>query len=190
MIAVRIRETARRRDVQILAGLLILLAVVVTARIPAEKRAAEYHANMMELRVLQKTQEVTEARRAETENLIATSHRHEAEAVARVLYGTALHNSEEGQRAVVWCIINRVESSLFPDSVMEVCQQNSQWMGYSDDNPVLQSLYDLADEELTGWRNNGYRTISPDYLFLSWSSDEIVLRTTFEETPRTHYWRA
>ena len=90
----------------------------------------------------------------------------------------------------MWCIINRTESSLFPDSIVEVCKQPVQWMGYADDNPVIRDLYDLADEVLSGWRSGGYRIISPDYLYMSWSSDEIVLRTTFEETARTHYWRA
>lgn len=180
----------KRRETKVLIGLIILLVCVVCARIPAEARAKEVHETNVAMRAMQEIQMQNEAKRAQEIALVESYHRSEAEAVARVLYGTALHNSEDGQRAVVWCIINRVESSLFPDSVVEVCQQDSQWMGYSDGNPILKNLYDLADEELSNWRNNGYRTISPDYLFLTWSRDEITLRTTFEETPRTHYWRA
>lgn len=119
----------------------------------------------------------------------AAAHRADCEAVARVLYGTALHHSEDAQKAVVWCIINRVESSLYPDTIQAVCEQESQWMGYSAENPVIESLYEIADEVLSGWEQGGYRAISPDYLFLTWTRDEIVLKTTFTDGKNTHYWR-
>ena len=62
-------------------------------------------------------------------------------------------------------------------------------MGYSPENPVIESLYSIADEVITGWESGGYRAISPDYLYLTWERDAIVLRTTFTEGPGTHYWR-
>jgi len=117
------------------------------------------------------------------------AHKADCESVARVLYGTALHHSADAQKAVVWCIINRVESSLYPDTIQEVCSQESQWMGYSVENPVIESLYSIADEVLSGWEQGGYRAISPDYLFLTWTRDEIVLRTSYTEGRNTHYWR-
>ena len=120
---------------------------------------------------------------------VAAAHRADCEAVARVLYGTALHHSADAQRAVCWCILNRVESSLYPNTITEVCEQPSQWMGYSDENPVIESLYNIADEVITGWESGGYRAISPDYLFLAWTRDEIVLKTTFLDGANTHYWR-
>ena len=58
------------------------------------------------------------------------------------------------------------QSWLSPDSVKAVCQQVSQWIGYSDDNPVLTNLYNLAIEELTIWHNN-YRPVSKDYVYMS-----------------------
>lgn len=122
-------------------------------------------------------------------NEAAAAARAEREAVARVLYGTALHHSADAQRAVVWCIINRVESSLYPDTIEAVCEQESQWMGYSPENPVIESLYKIADEVISGWEGGGYRAVSPDYLFLTWTRDEIVLKTTFLDGPGTHYWR-
>lgn len=66
----------------------------------------------------------------------------EAEFIAKVLYGTAINHAESDQRAVVWCILNRVEHYAHPDTVAEVCEQPKQWMGYSNDNPVLTELYD------------------------------------------------
>ncbi len=113
----------------------------------------------------------------------------EAEFIAKVIYGIARHLSPECQRAVVWCILNRVESAFYPNSVIEVCEQAQQWMGYSSDNPVVEELYNLALEELKIWYKDGHRPMSNEYLYLSWSSSEIILRDTFEEGKYTHYWR-
>ena len=113
----------------------------------------------------------------------------EAEYIAKVIYGTAKNHTESDQRAVVWCILNRVEHHAHPDTVAEVCEQPKQWMGYSDDNPVLTELYDLALAELKIWHGDGHRPLSNEYIYLSWSSKEILLRDTFEENKNTNYWR-
>lgn len=40
--------------------------------------------------------------------------------------------------AVAWCILNRVDSTetFFPDTIVEVVTQDSQFHGYSESNPV------------------------------------------------------
>ena len=169
-----------------LCTLLALLMMVVVARVTDQTRPPE-RIDLAAAAIVEAQQE-SEAEKALQIAQEQAQHRAEAEAVAKVLYGTALHHSEEAQRAVVWCIINRCESSLFPDSIVQVCKQPVQWMGYSDGNPVIESLYQIADEVLCGWRSGGYRVISPDYLYLSWTRDSIILRTSFEENSRTHYW--
>ena len=113
----------------------------------------------------------------------------EAEYIAKVIYGTARNHSDNDKKAVVWCILNRVEHYAHPNNVAEVCEQPKQWMGYSSNNPVLTDNYDLALAELKIWHGEGHRPISNEYIYLSWSSSEIMLRDTFEETRDTHYWR-
>lgn len=113
----------------------------------------------------------------------------EAEYIAKVLYGTAQNNTERDQRTVVWCILNRVDNTAYPNTIKEVCEQPSQWMGYSDKNPVLVSLYEIAMKELETWHNN-YRPVSADYVYMSWSSREITLRDTYGKTAGTRYWQA
>lgn len=113
----------------------------------------------------------------------------EAEYIAKVIYGTARNHVDSDKKAVVWCILNRVEHYAHPDTIAEVCEQPKQWMGYSSDNPVLTENYDLALAELKIWYNDGHRPMSSDYIYLSWSSKEILLRDTFEENKNTHYWR-
>jgi hypothetical protein len=115
----------------------------------------------------------------------------EAEYIAKVLYGyyTVANHAVSDFRAIVWCIINRVEHYSHPDTVAEVCDQPNQWMGYSVNNPVLQDLYDIALTELKIWHNGGHRPMNNSYVFLTWSSSEILLRDTFEEGRNTNYWR-
>ena len=115
--------------------------------------------------------------------------REEGEYIAKVMYGTARNHSERDQRTLVWCILNRVDHASFPDTVQGVCQQNSQWIGYSDENPVLEGLYDIAAKELETW-HSGYRPVTEDYVYMSWSSKEIVLRDTYNSTKTTRHWQA
>lgn len=104
-----------------------------------------------------------------------------AEALAKVVYGTALYNSEEQQKAVMWCIINRCESGLYPNTVEEVCRQPQQWMGYSGENPVMDRLYDMGCEVLAAWESGGSRNLPKDCLWFDWHGTEsITFRTDFE----------
>ena len=113
----------------------------------------------------------------------------EAEYISKVVYGTAKNHSVNDQKAVVWCILNRVESAGYPDTVQGVCEQPKQWMGYSEDNPVMESIYDMVLEILKAWHNNGHRPMGKEFVFLSWSSKEILLRDSFTENKDTRYWR-
>lgn len=113
----------------------------------------------------------------------------EAEYIAKVIYGTARNHAESDKKAVVWCILNRVEHYAHPNTVAEVCEQPKQWMGYSDGNPVLADIYDLALDELKTWYSGGHRPMGNEYIYLTWSSKEILLRDTFEENRNTNYWR-
>lgn len=60
----------------------------------------------------------------------------EVDALARTLYGECRGCSELQQRAVAWTIFNRVDSEQFPDTVIEVITQPSQFFGYKESFPV------------------------------------------------------
>ena len=114
----------------------------------------------------------------------------EAEWIAKVMYGMAKPDHKDSDlRAIVWCILNRVDNKAYPGEVQAVCQQKSQWMGYSDDNPVIAKLYDIALAELKKWHGDAVRPMSADYVYLTWSSKEILLRDTFAENRSANYWR-
>ena len=183
----------------VIFALVIFIAVMVTAitqRTKYEKQIEEILANHeVEMEALRDELYGTYvSRMAELEQYYeyggdVDEIEREAEYIAKVIYGTARNHSSADQRAVVWCILNRVEHHSHPDTVAEVCKQPKQWMGYSDDNPVLTELYDLALAELKIWHGDGHRPMSNEYIYLSWSSKEIILRDTFEETKKTNYWR-
>ncbi len=172
------------------------MAPVISQRAKYEKQIAEINANhdaeMAALRI--ELRDDYESKVAELEQYYeyggdVTQIEREAEYIAKVIYGTARNHVDSDKKAVVWCILNRVEHYAHPDTIMEVCEQPKQWMGYSSDNPVLTENYDLALAELKTWYNDGHRPMSSDYIYLSWSSKEILLRDTFEENKNTHYWR-
>lgn len=169
----------------------VLICIVSSAR-QLSKDQIKYEAEIeaVKAEITEKYEaEIFEIRRVyELGNETPEMHK-EAEYICKVIYGTARNHSTDCQKAVVWCILNRVEHPSYPNSIEEVCEQPSQWMGYSYDNPVLNETFDIVLEELKGWYDNGHRPMSKDYIYLSWSSDEIVLRDTFEEKSGTHYWR-
>lgn len=180
----------------ILALVIAVMSTAVIQRVKHEKLIAEMTAiheeEMNDLR--DKLQEEYETQLAALEKYYEyggdiTQIELEAEYVAKVIYGTAKNHSDSDKRAVVWCILNRVEHYGHPDTVQGVCEQPKQWMGYSSENPVLADIYDLALAELKTWHSGGHRPLSNDYIYLTWSSDEILLRDTFEENKSTRYWR-
>lgn len=120
--------------------------------------------------------------------VVSDTMREFGEYIAKLLYSYR-NNEVRDLRTAIWCVFNRVDNPAYPDSIKGVCEQPSQWMGYSSNNPVLADLYDLAMEELETYYN-GYRPVSADYIYMSWSSKEIVLRDTWEVTKDTRYWQA
>lgn len=180
-------------------ALTIMLSVMITAICQQAKYEnqivelkAQHESEMIDLRTeLQGTYEsqIAELRQYYEYGGDVAQIEREAEYIAKVLYGTARNHADSDKRAVVWCILNRVEHYSHPDTIAEVCEQPKQWMGYSSENPVLTELYDLALAELKTWYSDGHRPMSNDYIYLTWSSKEILLRDTFEENKNTNYWR-
>lgn len=75
-------------------------------------------------------------------------------AIAKTVYGEALiTHSDMEMAAVAWCILNRVDSTeaFFPDTIMEVVTQDSQFHGYSESNPVDPHIEWLVRDVLDRW---------------------------------------
>ena len=72
-------------------------------------------------------------------------------ALAQMLYGEARGCTVDNQMKCVWCVLNRVDDSRFPDTIIGVVSQPSQFHGYSPDFPVWDELYAVALDVLTRW---------------------------------------
>ena len=113
----------------------------------------------------------------------------EAQELAKVLYGIK-DNSTDDMRTLCWCVFNRVDSPDYPDTIMEVISQPQQWMRYTPDNPVIESIYKVAAEELRAWQDGAVRPCAIDLVYMNWTPNEVTLRNTWENTSRTYYWRS
>ena len=93
-------------------------------------------------------------------------------AVAKMLWGEARGCALDNQQKAVWCVLNRVDDSRFPDTIQGVLSQPSQFHGYSPDFPVWDELYAVALDVLTRWNaeKNGVtveRELPPEYVFFT-----------------------
>ena len=93
-------------------------------------------------------------------------------AVAKMLWGEARGCTLENQIGCVWIICNRVDDPRFPDTILGVVAQPSQFYGYSPDFPVTDELYAVALDVLTRWslEKQGVtveRELLPEYVFFT-----------------------
>lgn len=72
-------------------------------------------------------------------------------AVAKMLWGEARGCTLDNQQKAVWCVLNRVDDPRFPDTILGVLSQPSQFHGYSPDFPVWDELKEVARDVLTRW---------------------------------------
>ena len=110
----------------------------------------------------------------------------QSEALARVLYGVK-DNSTQDLKTLCWCVFNRVDNPNYPDNIEAVIEQPKQWMGYSENNPVMDDLYKLAKEQIQQWQN-GRRPVSNELIYMSWTPARIVLRDTWQYGMNTKTW--
>jgi len=121
---------------------------------------------------------------------IAAQEEWDIDALAKMLYGVK-QNSETDLRTYVWAAFNRVDikSGEFKDvgSLSEVFAKPGQFMGYSDDNPVIGSLRKIAESEFRIWKDSKYRPVDVDYVFIYWTPDRVMLLQQIGDM--VHTWR-
>lgn len=116
----------------------------------------------------------------------------DAERIAKTLYGECRRESIplHEKAAVVWCILNRVDSEDYPDEIDKVVIY-SQFHGYDPDNPVTEELYALTVDVMIRWQleKQGFvyvgRTLPSDYLFFSAYKDGNRFRSGYRTRD---YW--
>lgn len=95
----------------------------------------------------------------------------DATTLAKLLYGECRGIPSRAEKeAVVWCVLNRVDNSRFPDTVYEVVTAKGQFDGYNVNNPIWEELFDISQSVLNEWNKekNGegcIRSLPSDYFF-------------------------
>lgn len=99
--------------------------------------------------------------------------RTDAEIIAKVLYEECRGvESKTEQAAVAWCILNRVDSQKFPDTVEKVAKQSHQF-AWNPSAPVTEELLNLAEDVLLRWQlekvgmGDVGRILPQDYLYFA-----------------------
>lgn len=104
---------------------------------------------------------------------ISALYRDEINYIAKTVYGEARGNTKTEQAAVVWTILNRVDSDLryMPDDIISVVTQDYQYIGYNPNHPVTDDIVELVEDVLIRWtmEKNGAvnvgRVLPKDYLW-------------------------
>lgn len=119
--------------------------------------------------------EVTAAQAAEsTEEAVDLPYTEaEVAALAKTVYGEALvTHSDMEMAAVVWCVLNRVDSPVYSsDSIMEIVTAPRQFHGYKEGHPVDEHIEALVRDVLNRWvreksgESDVGRVLPPEYLY-------------------------
>lgn len=94
--------------------------------------------------------------------------------LANLIWGEARGiESDTEKAAVVWCVLNRVDSPNYPDTIAEVVTQRHQFSGYRATYPAPDEFKALAEDVLTRWnaeKNGGTdvgRVLPREYVFFT-----------------------
>lgn len=71
--------------------------------------------------------------------------------IAKTIWGEARGLSYYEKCQVAWCILNRVDSEMFPNTVLGVVSQSGQYHGYSSSYPAKGDCYAAALDVYTRW---------------------------------------
>lgn len=106
--------------------------------------------------------------------------------IAKTIYGEALVCGTTERAAVAWCVLNRTDCDWYPDDIIGVVTQKSQFHGYDEENPVLPELYDLALDVIERWLQeksgaaDAGRVLPEEYLFFGGDGTHNYFRTKWD----------
>ena len=176
----RIFKNPVLRDEAIILLSVLVSVLVINARTKSINEQAEKRIAAIEQRYqseLAAAQSQT-ASGTTTPTTQQTTYSADAEYIAKVVAGCATYYSENVQRAVAWCVLNRVDSALYPDTIKEVCEQANQWQGY-ENAPLIDSICRVCQDVIDTWQSGGTRDIPRECVFLRMTEDGVELRTEF-----------
>lgn len=98
--------------------------------------------------------------------------------------------TDEAKALACWVVFNRVDSDQYPDNVESVLWQEGQFCEFSDAEPPTEGNFTIATNQLSRFYNGDIRPVPSTAVFITVSSEGVVLRDSWEETAKTQHWRA
>lgn len=123
-----------------------------------------------------------------SEDINATdSYDQEAQYIAKVVWAEARGCSRTEQAAVIWCILNRVDSDIrdMPNDIISVVTAPNQF-AYRDSSPITDELYELAKDVISRWERekngetNVGRVLPKEYLWFHGDGTNNHFRDAFK----------
>lgn len=149
---------------------------------------AEYHAEQDNLERA-RMEEMAAAQASETAIMAS-----EAEWIAKLFYGinrfvTVYNYNEIDLLTYARCVFNRVENQKYSGTVNEVVNQDDQWTGYFENNPVLKNYYTIALKAVEEWHNESVKPCSNEFLWAELTPNGIWLKDDFKADGYKLRWR-
>ena len=165
-------------------GLIVYGVQVINAR--TEARAASLAATAFA--EYQAEQDALEQERLQA--LAAEQNGREAIRKAQLFYGIRNFEKKYGYDrddlyTLARCVFNRVENPNYPNTVKGVIEQESQWIGYSDDNPMLGNYYQIAYKALEEWEYEETKPVGTDFVWAEFDENGIWLKNEFDTSGMT-----
>lgn len=106
--------------------------------------------------------------------------KNELQAIAQTLAGECYDDKELDKRRVCEVILNRVSSKKFANSIIEVLRTPTAFNGYwKQSRPISKNDYEVAEQTLKDWYENGCKPLSDWLYFRRGSNRENVFRSKF-----------
>lgn len=112
--------------------------------------------------------------------------------LAKLIYGEARGCSTTEQAAVVWNVLNRVDSPEFPDYIEDAILQENAYDGYSPNHPVVDEFMRLAEDVIDRWTWEKWdggdygRVLPKEYLYFHGDGKVNWFRIEYQHTGE--YW--
>lgn len=114
--------------------------------------------------------------------------------LCKVTYGEAGSLSKTQQAAVVWCILNRVDSVAYPNTIVKVITQKSQFYGYRESNPINPTTKEVVVDVLNRWirekrgEDNVGRVLPQEYMYFTGNGKENIFRLSSKTSSQAWDW--
>lgn len=142
----------------------------------------------------QAAEDARQAELAAIQTSAETIRKQNAEYKAKILYGMRRFEekygySEADMLTLCQCIENRVKNSRYPNTIEAVVKQEDQWVGYSDQNPVVDKYYQIALRSEQEKETQVADPVSSDYVFAVFTERGIYLSDEFNSQHPYTWWR-